>query len=97
MKNMLRKPTPPGEILLEEFLKPLRLTQSHLAHHIGCDVKVINRIVNGHSSVTAEMAVRLAAAMDTTPEFWLNAQQAADLYRATQQAETLPKAIKRVG
>ncbi|MBI4563546.1 MAG: HigA family addiction module antidote protein [Planctomycetes bacterium] len=97
MKKMLRKPTPPGEILLEEFLKPLRLTQRQLAGHLGCDVKVINRIVNGRSSVTAEMAVRLAAALGTTPEFWLNAQQAVDLYRATRRAGTLPDAIAHAG
>src|SRR5438034_1262145 len=69
---MLRKPTSPGEILREEFLKPLGLTQKELADHLGCDVKVINRIVNDRSAVTAEMAVRLAATArknfaDTSP------------------------------
>ena len=42
-----RRPTTPGEILREEFLKPLKLTQKTLADHVGCDIKVINRIVNG--------------------------------------------------
>ncbi len=96
MKNVLsRKPTPPGEILQEEFLNPLGLTQKQLANHIGCDIKVINRIVNGRSEVTAEMAVRLAAAFGTTPEFWLNAQQAVDLYRVSSEVKSLPKAITR--
>ncbi len=54
-----RKPTTPGEILNEEFLKPMGLTQKQLADRFGCDVKVINRIINGRTSVTAEMAVRL--------------------------------------
>ena len=71
-----REPTTPGEILSEEFLKPLGITQRRLAEHIGCEVKVINRIVNGRSSIGAELAMRLAAALDTSPEFWLNAQQA---------------------
>ena len=55
-----REPTRPGEILREEFLIPLGMTQRQLAAHLGCDVKVINRIVNGRSSVTAEMALKLA-------------------------------------
>jgi addiction module HigA family antidote len=50
------KTTTPGEILDEEFLKPMSLSQSGLAKHLGCDVKVINRIVNGRSVVTAEIA-----------------------------------------
>lgn len=75
-----RKPTTPGEMLLEEFLKPLDITQRDLADHIGCDYKVINRIVNGKSAVTPEIATRLAMALETTPEFWLNAQMAQDLW-----------------
>lgn len=97
MKKMLRKPTSPGEILQEEFLLPLGLTQKGLADHIGCDLKVINRIVNDRSAVTAEMAVRLAAALGTTPVFWLNAQQAIDLYRASERLKALPRAISRIG
>jgi len=74
-----RMPTTPGEILREEFLRPLHMTQRELARHIGCDVKVVNRIVNGRTSVTAEMALKLGAAFGTTPDFWLNAQRAVDL------------------
>ena len=55
-----REPTTPGEILSEEFLKPLGITQRRLAEHIGCEVKAINRIVNGRSSIGAELAMRLA-------------------------------------
>lgn len=75
-----RRPTTPGEILLEEFLKPLNLSQRELANHLGCDYKVINRIVNDKASVTPEIAERLALAFETTPEFWLNAQMAQDLW-----------------
>jgi addiction module HigA family antidote len=50
--------------------------------------------VNGRSAVTAEMAVRLAAALDTTPQFWLNAQQAVDLYEARGRVKALPEALR---
>jgi addiction module HigA family antidote len=65
--KLQREPTTPGEILSEEFLKPLALSQTDLASHIGCDVKVVNRIVNGRSAVTAEMAIRLSAALRMSP------------------------------
>jgi addiction module HigA family antidote len=92
-----RKPTTPGEILSEEFLKPLDMSQKMLADHIGCDVKVINRIVNGKTSVTAEMAIKLAAAFRTTPEFWLNAQQAVNLYEASRRIRKKPSALLKTG
>lgn len=90
-----RKPTPPGEILDEEFLKPLNLTQKQLADHIGCDVKVINRIVNNRTSITVPIALKLASAFQTTPEFWLNAQRVIDLYDASEEIEELPEPIKK--
>jgi addiction module HigA family antidote len=92
-RAMRRTPATPGEILKEEFLVPLGLTQKQLADHLGCDVKVINRIVNGRSAVTAEMALKLGAAFKTTPEFWLNAQEAVDIYRAAQRLKTLPPTL----
>ena len=92
---MTRRPTTPGEILHEQFLLPFGMTQKQLADHLGCDVKVINRLVNGRTSVTADMALRLAAAFRTTPEFWLNAQKAVDLFRAARQVRKLPKPLPR--
>lgn len=88
-----RPPTTPGEILHEEFLKPLGMTQAELAEHLGCDVKVVNRIVNARSAVTAEMAIRLGAAFRMTPEFWLNAQQAVDIYEASRRLKKMPAPI----
>ena len=91
-----REPTPPGEILAEEFLEPLGLTQKQLADHVGCDVKVINRIVNNRSSVSAEMAVKLASAFRTSPEFWLNAQQAVDVFKARKKVKKVPEPLTQI-
>lgn len=93
MTRSKRKPTTPGEILKEEYLSPLGLTQQELASHIGCDVKVINRLVNGKTGVTATLALKLAATLNTTPEFWLNAQKAVDIYEASKNAGKLPKTL----
>ena len=91
---MKRKPTTPGEILQQEFLQPLGMTQKQLADHLGCDVKVVNRLVNGRTSVTATMALKLGAAFRTSPEFWLNAQKAVDLDAAERQIEKpLPRPL----
>lgn len=93
-----RKPTTPGEILREEFLKPLHITQQFLANHIGCDIKVVNRIVNGKAQVTPKVAIKLAAAFNTSPDFWLNAQKAVDIYEASRGIKRLPKSLlKKVG
>ena len=88
-----REPTGPGEILSEDFLQPLKITQRQLAEHLGCDVKVINRIVNGRTSISAELAIRLARALNTSPEFWLNAQQAVDVFSARRKIRELPEPI----
>ena len=91
--RMTRTPTTPGEILREEFLLPLEMSQKELADHIDQDVKVINRIVNGRSAVTAEVALKLAATFSTTPEFWLNAQKAVELFAARSKLPRLPKPL----
>lgn len=78
---MKRKPTTPGEILYEEFLKPLGITQKELADHLNCDYKIVNRIINEKAAVSPQMAIKLAAALDTSPDFWLNAQMAIDLWK----------------
>ncbi len=94
MLNIIRKPTTVGEILKEEFLVPLGMTQKQLAEHVGCDVKVINRLINERTSLSAEMAIKFAATFNTTPDFWLNGQKAMDLYRANKKIKKLPKPIK---
>lgn len=85
-----RRPTTPGEILREEYLIPMGITQKKLADHIGVDVKVINRIVNERSGLTPEMAVKLGYALGTSPQFWINAQVAVDIWDAEQNMESVP-------
>ena len=76
-----RIPTHPGEILAEDFLKELDLSQVRLAEHLGIPVQRINELVNGKRGVTPETAWLLAGAFGTTPEFWMNLQTAYDLAR----------------
>ena len=77
-----RPPTHPGEMLLEEFLKPHGLTQVQLAELIRVPFQRINQIIKGRRGITPDTALRLAALFGTTPEFWLNLQQGWDLYEA---------------
>jgi addiction module HigA family antidote len=95
--KMQREPTTPGQILSEEFLKPLGLTPMELADHLGCDVNVINRIVNGRTSVTTELAIQLGAALRMSPESWLNAQQAVDICHANKRSKKRPVPIPLAG
>ncbi|HEX9712756.1 MAG TPA: HigA family addiction module antitoxin, partial [Actinomycetota bacterium] len=77
-----RVPTHPGEILSEEFLKPLGLTQVALAEHLEVPIQRINELIRGKRGVTPETAWLLAGALGTTPEFWLNLQANHDLAKA---------------
>lgn len=77
-----RIPTHPGEVLLEEFLKPLGLTQVALADHLGVPTQRINELVRGKRGVTPETAWLFAGALGTTPEFWVNLQANHDLVRS---------------
>ncbi|NNM27697.1 MAG: HigA family addiction module antidote protein [Phycisphaerales bacterium] len=76
-----RLPTHPGEVLLEEFLRPLGVTQVAFADHIGVSVQRVNEIVRGKRGVTSDTAWLFAQALGTTPEFWVNLQTAYDLVR----------------
>jgi addiction module HigA family antidote len=80
-----RAPTTPGEILLEEWLKPMKLTQLALAKKMGADIQLVNGIIRGRRSVTAKTALLLSTVLKTTPELWLNAQMAVDLWHAQQE------------
>lgn len=76
-----RAPVPPGEMLLEEFLKPLGMTQVELAERIRVPYVRVNELVNGKRRVTPSTALRLAKAFGTSPAFWLNGQLALDIYQ----------------
>ena len=86
--NIKAEPVLPGEVLQEEFLNPLKMTQSALAKKLDCDIKTINKICKGHTSVTARTALGLAKEFGTTPEFWLNLQNSHDLWVERNQAKS---------
>lgn len=77
-----RRPTLPGEIFLEDFLVPLGITQRDAAKRLRVSYPRMNEIVNGKRAVTPDTALRLAKFTGTEPEFWLNLQQAVDLWDA---------------
>ncbi|MBU6376103.1 MAG: HigA family addiction module antidote protein [Bdellovibrionales bacterium] len=80
-----RRPTHPGEILSEEFLRPLGISQTKLAAHLGWAHAKINEIVNGKRGVTAETALAFSDAFGTSAEFWINLQMNYDLWEAQQE------------
>ena len=86
-----RPPTHPGEMLLEEFLKPMGMTQMQLAERIRVSYPRVNEIVNRKRGITPDTALRLAKLFGTTPEFWLNGQLNWDLWHAvnSQAAEEI--------
>jgi antitoxin HigA-1 len=88
-----RIPTHPGEMLLEEFLTPMGITQKDLADNIEVPYQRINEIVNGRRGITPSTALRLAKFFDMSADFWMNLQLRWDLYFA-QQAEN--KVLERI-
>lgn len=82
-----RKPTHPGEILLEEFLKPTSMSQVELARKMGIPIQRINTLINGKRDMTAETAILLSRALKTSSEFWMNLQVTCDLYDAQRTLE----------
>ena len=87
-------PTHPGEMLLEEFLKPLGMTQLELAERIHVSYPRVNEIIKGKRGVTPDTALRLSKLFGTTAEFWLNGQRNWDLWHAV-RSETAG-ALKRI-
>lgn len=84
VRRMKRAPTHPGEVLVEEFLRPLHLSQTEAARRMGISTNRLNELVRGKRGVTAETALRLARLLGTSPEFWLNLQTSRDLWHAYQ-------------
>ncbi len=79
MKNKKLPPIHPGEILMEEFLQPMGITQYRLAKDISVPPRRINEIVHGKRSITADTALRLGRFFSMSPQFWLNLQTRYDL------------------
>ncbi|NEO06555.1 HigA family addiction module antitoxin [Moorena sp. SIO3I8] len=88
-------PITPGDILLEEFIKPFGISENQLAKDIHVPVTQVNAIVNGKKTITTDTALRLARYFGTTPQFWLNLQQHYELELAEATlADQILKTIK---
>lgn len=82
MNTRMHNPPHPGEILSGLHMEPLGLTQVEVAQRLGVDRKTLSRLINGHTSVSVEMAMRLGKAFNTSPDLWLNIQKSYDLWHA---------------
>lgn len=89
-----RAPTHPGMMLLEEFLKPMGITQRNLADAINVPYQRINEIINGKRGITPSTALRLAKAFGVSSDFWMNIQLRWDLYFAKQSESAVLATIK---
>jgi antitoxin HigA-1 len=94
-----RVPSHPGLVLVEDFLKPLGMTQVAFAAHLGVPVQRINELVRGKRGVTAETAWLLSQSLGTSPQFWLNLQANHDLAlaRPKKAIPKLPASLSRAG
>jgi len=86
------RPVHPGEILKEEFIKPLKITEYRLAKNIKMPARRVNEIIHGHRAITADTALRFFLFFGTSPQFWLNLQTQYDLEIGS---GTILKKIKR--
>lgn len=85
-----RPPTHPGEMLLEEFLKPAGITQKDFSKHLGWSYARLNEIIHGHRGVSALSALALGDAFGMEPQFWLNLQRDWDLWHAQKSYHHIP-------
>ena len=98
MKNKKLPPIHPGEILIEEFLKPMGISQYRLAKDISVPPRRINEIVHGKRSISADTALRLGRFFGISPQFWLNLQTRFDLEVTEDRlAERLEKEVQVLG
>ena len=88
------EPIHPGEILFEEFLKPLGVSQYELVKTVGVSPRRINEIVHGKRSISPDTALRLSRAFDMSPAFWMNLQERFDLERESERLEDTLAAIQ---
>ncbi len=91
-----RIPTHPGEMLVEEFLRPLAVSQTRFAEHLRIPIQRVNEIATGKRGVTPKTAILFGAALGTSPEFWMNLQTSYDLARASAEIEEAPGVLQAV-
>ena len=91
-----RKPTHPGEVLLEDVIKPLGLTITDSAKKLGVSRKTLSEFVNQKASLSPEMALRIAKATQTSAESWINMQAKLDLWQASQHEPTNVTAFPQI-
>ncbi|MBI5344750.1 MAG: HigA family addiction module antidote protein [Deltaproteobacteria bacterium] len=97
MRNLKRKPTHPGEILNEDFLKPLGLSQTRLAREVNTTFRTVNEIVNEKRNISAEMAIKLSRYFGTSAELWLSLQNQYDIYRIKTKKHGILERIRPCG
>lgn len=82
-----RKPTHPGAVLLEDFIKPLNLSIAEAAKMLGVSRKTLSEFINAKTPLTPDMAIRIAQATDTSPESWINMQQKLTLWERKEESQ----------
>jgi addiction module HigA family antidote len=90
-----RPPTHPGEILLEEFLKPFGISQQKLADSLHVSYQRVNEVVRGKRGVTPSTALRLSRCVGMSPEFWMGLQTAWDIYHTEKREASVLKKIEK--
>ncbi|RUO27160.1 addiction module antidote protein, HigA family [Aliidiomarina minuta] len=97
MRNTKRRPVTVGEMLITEFLQPMKIEISELANAMGVHRNTLSRIVHDKGVLTAPMAIKLAIALGNTPEFWLNIQHAVEIWDVRNKAyEQAAVSVKQI-
>ena len=94
LNNRKRRPTHPGELLREEILPAAGLTQGELAKRLNISRRILSEIINERRSVNPDVAHRLARVFNTSPELWMNMQQAVDIWEAFENNRSVYSKIK---
>lgn len=97
MRNLKRKPTHPGEVLKEDFVKPRGLSQTRAAKKLNTTFRTMNEIINEKRNISPEMAIKLSRYFGTSAELWLNLQNQYDLYRIRTKKPGIVEGIKPCG
>jgi len=96
LRTKKRKPTHPGAVLREDILPHLNLTQTEFAKRLGVSRRTISQILNEQRALTTDIAIRLAHFLGTTPESWLNMQQAVDIWELEKTNARIYEKIEKI-